>query len=145
VEATAHGERVVFESLATPEHPDDWADMVGVAVAAHVEGDSVRVELTLTNEWPGTLRLRTPSSCLAFAHLYDADGTRAPDWGFQRGCWTAVVHRTLRAGESLRDYFETSIAPLDPGAYTVRIELEVDEINGAPTALPDGETEVVVE
>jgi hypothetical protein len=144
-----NGDRVVFEATATPPHPDDWMDVLGVEALAEMmtdpEGDAFFViGVRLTNQWGGPLRLRTQHSCLMSMTHTGPDGNSINSYG--GGCWTIPITRTIAPDGAFLDAVWLDPTSLEPGTHTVRIYFEKLFMNdGRLLELPDMEAEGTVE
>jgi hypothetical protein len=122
VDAVARGERAGFRALATPEHPEDWSEMLEVEPVAYLEGEAIVVGFRMTSRWSGTLQLTWPTGCIVEYLLYNAVGDRVATPGFPDPVcqyWTRQL--ALPPEGSITEEWATSTAPLEPGEYTVRI------------------------
>lgn len=119
-------------------------------VAAHEPFD---VTLVVTNRRQEPVTLKTGGSCLAWVGIF-SDGERVPFEGTLLVCLGMITSHEIAAGESLERTWpiRAELAarpgrkkePVPPGAYTVRAESDVFEIDDQPARLPDPERRLVV-
>jgi hypothetical protein len=145
VTVAARGTSTTFRAWATPPPPADWAEVVEIQPGALVEGADLLASVWLLNRWPGTIRLKTPNSCLTqpgFPALYSASGEQVAYWSW--GCWTRPTFHTIAPGDSLFRQWGMGITSVGSGEFTLRFRLGVYEINGRPATLPDTMMMVVI-
>jgi len=143
--ATSRGTTTSFRALATPPPPADWGDVLEIQPGARIEGAELLASVWVLNRWPGTVRLKTPSSCLiqpGYPALFSSSGEQVAYWSW--GCWTHATFHTIAPGDSLFSQWELGITGVESGEFTLRFRFEVGEINGRPTTLPDTVMTVVI-
>lgn len=119
-------------------------------VAAHEPFD---VTLVVTNRHQEPVTLTTMTSCLVRFGIF-SDGERVPFERTLLGCYEAITHHEIAAGDSLERTWpiraelaappERKEEPVPPWSYRVRAESRVVEIDGQPARLPDLERRLVV-
>jgi hypothetical protein len=138
VSVSAQGTDTLFQAWATSPSPTDWAEVLEITPGAEIEGTNLLAKVRILNHWDGTVRLKTPYSCLGaegYPALFAPNGAEVAH--HFRGCWTAQKYHSMPPGDSISYEWGIGIGAVEPGDYTLRFRFDVREINGVPGTLPD--------